>query len=70
MGNARYVLTAQQDVHRHFAGFETNNRVKEKALFAITDETATAVNAIPNYPVDPTTDRNEFTSRLNGSENV
>lgn len=68
LGNVRTVLTEQQDIAKYMATFETANLTLENELF--TNITNTRYNrstiANPSYPNDPTTNPNNFVSKLDG----
>ncbi|MBL7727283.1 MAG: hypothetical protein JNM68_06345 [Dinghuibacter sp.] len=68
LGNIRAVVTEQKDTSRYMATFETAKRENEKALFNRIEETAFPIALVSNYPADPTTEPNQYTSRLNAPE--
>ncbi len=71
LGNIRTVLTEQTDTAKYMATFETAARVKETALYTRISETAYPIASIvsPDYPADPTTSPNTYTSKLDGIAN-
>ena len=63
LGNVRMVLTDQTEQTLYAATMETENAEKEAALFSNIDNTRSAKPA--GYTDDPTTDPNNYVSRLN-----
>lgn len=63
LGNVRIVLGSKTDTSLYAATMEANNTANENALFSNIDNTR---DSLPSgYPVDSTTNPNEFVSKLN-----
>ncbi|PUZ29882.1 hypothetical protein DCC81_08035 [Chitinophaga parva] len=64
LGSIRMVLTEKRDTAQYAATMESANAATEDALFSNIENTRTALPA--GYPVDNTTNPNQYVAKLNG----